>query len=64
MDCSSQEYIQELLQPLKKHQASEDYYYQYQSFVDFDRSIRALEARYADLYEQVLNVEKNLSIPK
>ena len=61
MNPSPQDHIQELLKPLQQHQASGEYFHQYQSMVDFDRCLRALETRYADLYEQVVSVEKKLS---
>lgn len=61
MGSVPQQHIQELLQPLQMHQTSGEYLRQYQSIVEFDRSLRALENRYADLYEQVLFLEKKLS---
>lgn len=62
MHPSPQDYIQELLKPLQQQHASGEYFHQYQSMVDFDRCLRSLESRYAELYEQVVSVEKKLSI--
>jgi hypothetical protein len=62
MDSSPHEYIQELLKPLQEYQASGEYFRQYQSMMDFDRCLQALESRYAELYEQVMALEKKLSV--
>lgn len=62
MSPSTQESIQKLLTPLEEHHASGDYFRQHQSMVEFDRCLRELEARYANLFEQVSVLEKNLSI--
>lgn len=61
MNRLSQEYIQDLLKPLQEHQIPAECFHQHQAIVDFDHCLRTLEARYAELYEKVLSLEKVLS---
>ena len=60
MEPSLRENIQVLLEPLQRHQASSEYHHQHQAMVDFYHCLRALEARYADLFQQVQVLEKKL----
>lgn len=62
MNPSTQESIQELLRPLQQIQAPGEYFRQQQSMVEFDRSLRELEARYASLYEQITALEKKIPL--
>jgi hypothetical protein len=62
MSSSTYESIQELLEPLRLMQSTGEYFRQHQSIVDFERSLRELEQRYAALYEQVIALEKKFPL--
>lgn len=60
MDPLRQQLVRELLIPLELYQSSGEYILQHQSTIDFYNCLEALEARYADLFERVLVLDKQL----
>lgn len=57
-----QQFVEEILKPLQEQKATGEYFHQQQSIVEFDRCLRSLENRYAELYEQVLVLEAVLKV--